>query len=116
VRTLHLRRLGLVEYADGLAAQKLLVESRAQGLVSDTLLLLEHPRVITLGRAAKTHNILWPRQQLEERGRRPVHSDVFRGIDIQEDRLVIDDLPRNGTRSESQDLAPVARINHGSLP
>jgi lipoyl(octanoyl) transferase len=67
-RTLHVRRLGCVEYEDGLAMQKALVEARAQGLVPDTLLLLEHPRVITLGRAAKTHNVLWPRQQLEERG------------------------------------------------
>src|SRR3954464_4505206 len=48
--------------------QKLLVESRAQGLVPDTLLLLEHPRVITLGRGAKENNILWPRQTLAERG------------------------------------------------
>ena len=67
-RTLHVRRLGRVEYEDGLAMQKALVEARAQGLVPDTLLLLEHPRVITLGRAAKAHNILWPRQELEERG------------------------------------------------
>jgi len=43
-RTLHVRRLGRVEYQDGLAMQKLLVEARAQGLVPDTLLLLEHPR------------------------------------------------------------------------
>src|SRR3954469_17932233 len=68
MRTLHVRRLGRVEYDDGLAMQKLLVESRAQGLVPDTLLLLEHPRVITLGRGAKENNILWPRQTLAERG------------------------------------------------
>jgi lipoyl(octanoyl) transferase len=68
VRTLHVRRLGLVEYADGLAAQKLLVESRAQGLLPDTLLLLEHPRVITLGRGAKCANILVPREELQRRG------------------------------------------------
>jgi lipoyl(octanoyl) transferase len=68
VRTLHLRRLGRVEYDDGLAMQKLLVESRAQGLVPDTLLLLEHPRVITLGRGAKAGNILWPSDVLAARG------------------------------------------------
>jgi len=67
-RTLHVRRLGRVEYEDGLAMQKALVEARAQGLVPDTLLLLEHPRVITLGRAAKAQNILWSRAELEERG------------------------------------------------
>ena len=53
-----MRRLGRVEYADGLAMQKLLVDARARGLVPDTLLLLEHPRVITLGRGAKRENIL----------------------------------------------------------
>jgi len=68
VRTLHVRRLGLVEYADGLAMQKLLVEARARGEVPDTLLLLEHPRVITLGRGAKEANILLPREELERRG------------------------------------------------
>ena len=53
-----MRRLGRVEYADGLGMQKLLVDARARGLVPDTLLLLEHPRVITLGRGAKRENIL----------------------------------------------------------
>jgi len=67
-RSLHVRRLGCVEYEDGLAMQKALVDARAQGLVPDTLLLLEHPRVITLGRAAKAQNILWSRAELEERG------------------------------------------------
>ena len=68
MRALHVRRLGLVEYADGLAAQKLLVEARAQGLIPDTLLLLEHPRVITLGRGAKGANILVPREELQKQG------------------------------------------------
>ena len=48
--------------------QKLLVEARARGLVPDTLLLLEHPPVITLGRGAKAHNVLWPSELLASRG------------------------------------------------
>ena len=60
MRTLHIRRLGRVEYEDGLAMQKLLVEARAKDLVPDTLLLLEHPRVITLGRGAKREHVLRP--------------------------------------------------------
>jgi lipoyl(octanoyl) transferase len=68
VRALHVRRLGLVEYADGLAAQKLLVEARARGLIPDTLLIVEHPRVITLGRGAKAANILAPREELQRQG------------------------------------------------
>ena len=79
-RTLHVRRLGRVEYADGLALQKLLVAARAQDLVPDTLLLLEHPRVITLGRGAKAANILWPPALLEERGFEVFETD--RGGDV----------------------------------
>ncbi len=68
MKALHVRRLGLVEYADGLAAQKLLVEARARGLIPDTLLIIEHPRVITLGRGAKAANILAPREELRRQG------------------------------------------------
>src|SRR5215510_12870278 len=68
MRELHVRRLGVVEYEDGLSAQRLLVEARAAGLVPDTLLLLEHPRVVTLGRGAKSHNVLWTPEQLRQSG------------------------------------------------
>src|ERR1700682_2793894 len=68
MRTLHVRRLGLVEYTDGLDAQQRLVAARAQELVPDTLLLLQHPRVVTLGRGANQDNVLWTREQLAQRG------------------------------------------------
>ena len=48
-RTLAVRRLGSVPYGDGLALQESLVAARRAGEVPDTLLLLEHPHVITLG-------------------------------------------------------------------
>lgn len=48
-RALHVRRLGLVPYADGLALQQRLVEQRQAGAIPDQLLLLQHPPVITLG-------------------------------------------------------------------
>lgn len=51
---LAVRRLGRVEYQDGLDLQKTLVEQRKRGEIPDTLLLLEHPDVITLG--VKTRN------------------------------------------------------------
>src|SRR5437773_5164695 len=79
-RVLHVRRLGRVEYLDGLSAQKMLVESRARGEVPDTLLLLEHPRVITLGRGAKSHNILWTPAQLKAKGYEVYDTD--RGGDV----------------------------------
>jgi lipoyl(octanoyl) transferase len=43
------RRLGLVPYADGLELQRRLVEERKADRIPDTLLLLQHPHVITVG-------------------------------------------------------------------
>jgi lipoyl(octanoyl) transferase len=49
VRTLDVRRLGVVGYEDGLALQRSLVEDRKADRIGDVLLLLQHPAVITLG-------------------------------------------------------------------
>jgi lipoyl(octanoyl) transferase len=49
VRTLEIRRLGVVSYQDALAVQRALVEGRRANHVPDLLLLLQHPAVITLG-------------------------------------------------------------------
>lgn len=43
------RRLGLVPYAEGLELQRRLVEDRKADRVPDTLLLLQHPHVLTVG-------------------------------------------------------------------
>ncbi|HXT70333.1 MAG TPA: lipoyl(octanoyl) transferase LipB [Vicinamibacterales bacterium] len=48
-RAIGVRRLGAVEYGAGLELQATLVEERRSGALGDTLLLLEHPPVITLG-------------------------------------------------------------------
>ena len=49
MQPLIVHRLGVIDYAHGLAMQQSLVEQRRAGEVPDTLLLLEHPAVITLG-------------------------------------------------------------------
>ena len=49
--------LGRVDYGEGLALQKRLVAERAEGRIDDQLLLLEHPRVLTLGRSADPAHI-----------------------------------------------------------
>jgi lipoyl(octanoyl) transferase len=57
-RVVDVRRLGLVGYAEALEIQRDLVEQRRAGRIGDTLLLLEHPPVITLGvktRGKPTH-------------------------------------------------------------
>jgi lipoyl(octanoyl) transferase len=49
MRTLDVRRLGLMPYGEALALQRSLVEQRRAGEVGDLLLLVEHPAVLTLG-------------------------------------------------------------------
>src|SRR5262245_47855471 len=49
VRHLSVRRLGLAEYEGAFEIQQQLVEERRGGAIGDTLLLVEHPPVITLG-------------------------------------------------------------------
>jgi lipoyl(octanoyl) transferase len=48
-KPLEVRRLGVVRYAEALTLQQALVEARRAGSIPDTLLLLQHPAVITLG-------------------------------------------------------------------
>jgi len=48
-RPLRVKHLGLVPYAEALTLQRSLVEERRAGTIGDTLLLLEHPHVVTLG-------------------------------------------------------------------
>lgn len=49
MRELQIRRLGIVPYGEAQSLQRTLVEDRKAGRIPDTLLLLEHPPVITLG-------------------------------------------------------------------
>jgi lipoyl(octanoyl) transferase len=60
--------LGTVDYGTALKLQETLVELRKRGRIADTLLLLEHPPVITLGRNAKSANIVASPEFLAERG------------------------------------------------
>ena len=60
--------LGVVPYPIGLAIQRQLADERAAGLRSDTLLLLEHPPTITLGRRAGQEDVLWGVERLAGAG------------------------------------------------
>jgi lipoate-protein ligase B len=67
-RKLVVRRLGIVGYAEGLELQKALVAQRAGGEINDTLLLLQHPHVLTLGVKAgesRTHVLATPERLAE---------------------------------------------------
>jgi lipoyl(octanoyl) transferase len=65
---IHLLHLGRLGYADGLAIQARVVAARKAGLIGDTLLLLEHPPVITLGRNSSRANVLASDEWLAARG------------------------------------------------
>ncbi|QQG48058.1 MAG: lipoyl(octanoyl) transferase LipB [archaeon] len=54
--SLEVRDLGTMEYGAALDFQRKLAEDRARGDDGDTLLLLEHPHVITLGRKTTPAN------------------------------------------------------------
>ena len=63
-----IRRLGVVEYGAAYQLQKKLHQQRARGEVEDTLLLLEHPPALTVGKAGSVENILVPRETLHQMG------------------------------------------------
>lgn len=69
MRPLDVRHLGVVSYADGLALQADLVHQRRAGTIPDTLLLLQHPHVLTVGvkKDGRAH-ILTPPDRLAELG------------------------------------------------
>jgi lipoyl(octanoyl) transferase len=67
-RRLVVRRLGRVAYERGLELQADLVARRQRGEVPDTLLLLEHDPVFTLGRNARAEHVLLPADALRARG------------------------------------------------
>ncbi len=80
MRPLTVQRLGRIRYTDGLELQAQLVADRQAGSIPDTLLLLEHDPVFTLGRNAQPENLRFSEGTLRERG-----FDVFdigRGGDV----------------------------------
>ena len=69
-RALEVRRLGLVPYSAALDLQQELVAARQAQRIPDTLLLLQHPHVVTLGASARQRrtNVLASPRELAERG------------------------------------------------
>jgi lipoyl(octanoyl) transferase len=57
-----------VPYGEADETMHRLAESRLQGTVDDTVMLLEHPPVFTAGRRAKPEDMLWPADELTARG------------------------------------------------
>ena len=67
-RTFLVQRLGLVDYAEALTIQKETEQAVKLGNQPDTLLLLEHPHTLTIGRRGEAASILMDEDQLKKRG------------------------------------------------
>lgn len=80
MKPLNTLNLGLRHYQSVLELQHQMAVARREGRIGDTLLLLQHPPVITLGRRGNENNILVSREWLEENGIE-VHR-VERGGDV----------------------------------
>jgi lipoyl(octanoyl) transferase len=79
-KTITLIDAGEVPYEQAWAWQRELVSQRAAGAREDTLLLLEHPPTITLGRGAHREHLLVAPDELARRGVALVETD--RGGDV----------------------------------
>lgn len=65
---LDVRWLGRIDYREAWVLQKRLVDERVTGAIGDTLLLLEHPPVLTLGRQASADHVRATPDELDRRG------------------------------------------------
>jgi lipoyl(octanoyl) transferase len=65
---INLLHLGRVSYGEALAIQQRVIAARKQNLVVDTLLLVEHPPVLTLGRNSVRSNVIASDEFLKQRG------------------------------------------------
>src|SRR6201994_47877 len=77
---IHLLQLGRIPYSEGLAIQQRVIATRKAGLIGDTLVLLEHPPVLTLGRNSTRANILATDELLSRKGVE-IH-EINRGGDV----------------------------------
>jgi len=75
--SLYIRDCGIMPYAPALALQHDLVEQRRKGEIGDTVLVLEHEPVITLGARQTANKLLAARDELVARGIEVV--DIRRG-------------------------------------
>lgn len=60
--------LGLIDYEEALVIQEKLLQLRREERTEDTLLILEHKPVITIGKSGNKNHILAPKELLAEKG------------------------------------------------
>lgn len=67
-RKVHAYSMGLVPYSQAMDLQNRLVDRRKDDHIADTLLLLSHPHVITLGRPQSERFLRYPASELARKG------------------------------------------------
>ena len=72
--------LKTMDYAACLKLQRAVHGARVNGLIPDTLLLVEHPHVLTFGRRARQENVLVSESVLQKKGVTCIH--IERGGDV----------------------------------
>lgn len=77
---IQIAKMGCIEYDKALKIQERLWERRYKGVIDDTLLLLEHKPVLTLGRRGDYKNILLSKEALQKEGIEVY--EVSRGGDV----------------------------------
>jgi lipoyl(octanoyl) transferase len=80
LKPLNVIDLGCLRYAEAFAVQQRLVDERKRREGTDTLLFVEHPHVVTMGRNAKQQHILASEEILTRTGIELYESD--RGGDV----------------------------------
>ena len=71
--------MGIIDYEVALKLQNRLARARADEEIGDTILLLQHPPVITMGKSGKIQNVLAP-QTIQEKNIKVIFTD--RGGDV----------------------------------
>jgi lipoate-protein ligase B len=61
-------QLGLIDYGEAYHRQRELLKQRLDGDIEDTILLLEHPPTITIGKSGSLENVLVSQEQLASEG------------------------------------------------
>lgn len=80
MRSFRVRDLGALTYAEALTIQHDIAAERKRGEGEDTLLLVEHPHVVTIGRNGHEENLLAPPEALNRLGIELFETD--RGGDV----------------------------------
>ncbi|CAN1195010.1 Octanoyltransferase LIP2, mitochondrial [Linum perenne] len=79
-RSLHVWKMGTVNYFESLKLQEKLVSERKAHKISDTLLCVQHPPTYTLGKRRTEHNFLISDSELRKLGAQLHYTE--RGGDI----------------------------------